>query len=333
MGIALYFPQDEFGKGQSNFDLAADYLELTAFFSADRIAFTTDLVNAEEIGAEEDYSDVDEEMTNREEIVSGAVARVSGRIHSLGSSYPFEIDDNGDVLAFTGMELTIGQAAYLLCLVLSNLKSVSPVLDGTPVYPTDAEIRSLRQYFQYFATAALAAEIHGQAWSFGYPRPDTSDFKTKLEDIWRVLKDGRVQSARGAPTYPKDDQIDVFAARLHPDGLPGFLFAAAQVATGANWQAKSIYSHLTKVFPSRWFGEQPVTTMVCYHIIPFSRADDSFFDDVRVLGNVLHRLRVPYRVQEAVMLIEQGVLIEAFDLLPKAVQWLKTYSRRGLEAV
>ncbi len=73
--------------------------------------------------------------------------------------------------------------------------------------------------------------------------------------------------------------------------------------------------------------------MVCYHIIPFSRADDSFFDDVRVLGNVLHRLRVPYRVQEAVMLIEQGVLIEAFDLLPKAVQWLKTYSRRGLEAV
>ena len=62
MGIALYFPQDEFGKGQSNFDLAADYLELTAFFSADRIAFTTDLVNAEEIGAEEDYFDVDEEI-------------------------------------------------------------------------------------------------------------------------------------------------------------------------------------------------------------------------------------------------------------------------------
>jgi hypothetical protein len=333
MSISLYFPHDEFDDRRSNFDLSADYLELTAFFSAEKRSFTKDLINVSEIGSERDYADVNEEMTEREEIVSGTVTRIGVRARALGTSYPFELDENGDVLIFLGQNSTYGRAAYLLCLVLSHLKSVSPVLDGSAVYPSEVEIRNLRQYFQYFATAALAAEIRGQAWSFGHPRPDHTNFHTKLNAIWRILKDGFVQSARGAPESPQDDQIDIFAARLHPDGLPGFLLAGAQVATGENWRGKSIRSHLTDVFPKRWFGEQPVTQMICYHIIPFSRSDDAFFDDCRVMGNVLHRLRVPYRVQEAVILHAEGIEIEAFDLLPQAVEWLKAYEQRGLEAV
>jgi hypothetical protein len=50
MTVALYFPKDE-----ATPDVAADYLELTSFFSENRQAFTKDLVNALEIGAEEDY--------------------------------------------------------------------------------------------------------------------------------------------------------------------------------------------------------------------------------------------------------------------------------------
>lgn len=332
MSVALYFPLDEFGKENPNFDFSADFLELSAFFSVDSQSFTKDLIGASDIAADEDYADVDEEVTFREEIVSATVTRLDGRARALGTSYPFELDTNGDVLTFSRQNLTHGQAAYLLCLVLSHLKSVSPVLDGSTVYPSDAEIRDLRQYFQYFATAALAAEIRGKAWSFGHPRPDKTGFHTKLQEIWRELKDGVVQRARGAPQRPQDDQIDIFAARLHPDGLPGFLLAAAQVATGKNWRGKSIRSHLTDVFMKRWFGEQPVTQMICYHIIPFSRPDDAFFDDCRVMGNVLHRLRVPYRVEEAVLLSAEGVEIEAFDQLPQAVEWLTAYGRRGLEA-
>ena len=67
-------------------------------------------------------------------------------------------------------------------------------------------------------------------------------------------------------------------------------------------------------------------------IIPFARPDDEFFDDCRVLGNVLHRLRVPYRVTEAQGLHEQGVAIEAFDQLAVAVEWIKAYSARGAAA-
>ena len=76
MAVELYFPHDEIDTKSPNFDLAADYLELTAFFSEEGRSFTKDLINATEIGAENDFETVDEEMTDREEIVSGAVRRI-----------------------------------------------------------------------------------------------------------------------------------------------------------------------------------------------------------------------------------------------------------------
>ena len=184
------------------------------------------------------------------------------------------------------------------------------------------------QYFQYFATAALAAEVQGGAWSFGFPRPDGSGFIDELERIWRGLGDGRVEVQAGAPRWPKDDRVDVFAARPHPDGLPGFPLAAAQVATGRDAKDKSLKGHLG-VFKSRWFRPQPVTEFVAYVIVPFAKGDEQFVDDVRVMGNVLHRLRVPRRVAEAGRLVEAGVTVEGYDRLAAAVQWVADYRRRA----
>lgn len=73
--------------------------------------------------------------------------------------------------------------------------------------------------------------------------------------------------------------------------------------------------------------------MLCYHIIPFARPDNKFYDDCRVLGNVLHRLRVPNRVAEAKRLHDGGESIEAFDELRTAAEWLKNYSTRGSAAI
>ena len=84
------------------------------------------------------------------------------------------------------------------------------------------------------------------------------------------------------------------AGRPHPDGLPGFPLVAAQVATGADARGKSLKGHFG-AFKSRWFGTQPVTEFLIYMVIPFATARDHFVDDVRVMGNVLHRLRVPRR--------------------------------------
>lgn len=333
MTVELYFPLDEIDRQNPNFDLAADYLELTAFFSDKNRTSTKSLINATEIGSEDEYKELEEEIAEREKIISGAVSRIDDRQYVLDTAYPFALDADGDFLEYVAQEPSYGQAAYLLSLVLSNLKSISPILDGSQVYPSEEEILELRQYFQYFATASLAAEVNGRAWSFGHPRPDSTGFHAKITEIWDVLRDGKFQPGVGAPDSPQDDQIDIFAARLHRDRLPGFLFAAGQVATGKNWKDKSLRGHLSKVFFNRWFSPEPVTEMLCYHIIPFARPDDKFFDDCRVLGNVLHRLRVPNRVAEAKRLHEAGESIEAFDQLCAAVEWVKTYSTRGTTAI
>ena len=127
---------------------------------------------------------------------------------------------------------------------------------------------------------------------------------------------------------PKDDQIDIFAARLPPDRLPGFLLAAAQVATGKDMRNKSLKGHLG-AFKSRWFAKQPVTELIAYMIVPFATEDNQFLDDVRTLGNVLHRLRVPRRAEEAGQLVEAGMTVEGYDRLAEAVQWVADYRSRA----
>ena len=328
----LFLPPDAVTGRNVDFDLAADFLELSAFFSDESGVLTSDLANEASIGAAEDHADLDDEMRHgEEEVVSGAVACIDTRRRVLDDAYPFHLDGGGDVLTCNFTEDSLGQAAYVLSLVLSNVRAVSPVLCGSDLHPDDDNVRKLREYFQYFATAALAAEIQGDAWSFGFPRPDGSPFLGKLERIWRRLGDGLVQRQAGAPARPKDDRVDVFAARRHPDRLPGFLLAAAQVATGKDMREKSLKGRLG-AFKSRWFAKQPVTEFIACMIVPFAAGRGQFIDDVRILGNVLHRLRVPRRVAEAARLVKAGATVEGYDRLAEAAQWVADYRRRARAA-
>ena len=279
--------------------------------------------------ADSEFGDVNYEIEYRENVSAGAVGRMANRRRVLADAYPFDVDRQGNVVSFSFASRDLGQTAYLLSLVLSNLRGLSPLLNDSDVHPSDEEVRELRKYFQYFATAALAAEVGGPAWSFGFPRPDGTGFIEKLSQVWSVVKDGIVTADPAAPVHPKDDQIDVFAWRLPCDGLPGCLLAAAQVATGRNWKDKSIKAHIDDVFPKRWFSRVPVTRMLAYHVIPLARPDDMFRDDVLVLGNILHRLRLPRRVSEATGLAQTGVRIEAFDELEAAVDWIASYIRQA----
>ncbi len=330
MNPALYLPSDEFTTDSSpNLDLAADFLELNALFSKDGQSFSEDIIDALELTSETEYFDVDTEIKTREEIAAGAVARMASRRQVLTTSYPFAIDKDGGVVFFTGQQEDLGQTAYLVSLILSNLRSMSPLLESEEVHPTQEETKDLRKYFQYLATVAIAAEVGGPAWSFGFPRPDATGFLTKLSEIWKSLKDGTVGADPSAPSHPKDDQVDIFAWREQKDGLPGFLLVAAQVATGSDWKSKSIKHYVGDVFTRRWFSRIPVTAIVAYHVIPFARPDEQFRDDVLVLGNVLHRLRVPYRVSQSASLIAEGTSVEGFDLLAAASDGVQSYVERA----
>ena len=330
MRSGLYVPLDELTGRRPSADVAADFLELAAFFAGPGFVRTSDIANEASIGADEESSNLDDEMRDGvEELVSEVVQRIGGRSDVLGSEYPFRLDHNGDILSYEDAADSLGRCAYVLSLVLSNLQA--PVLDGSPWRPGESEIRRLRQLFQYVSTAALAAEVQGVAWSFGFPRPDGSSFLTKLKEIWSSFDDGAVGRKPGAPEHAKDDEVDVFAARIHPDRQPGFLFAAAQVATGRNWRAKSLLGH-QGAFNHSWFADPPVTRFIPYMIIPFAVDDQKFRRDVSKLGNVLHRLRVPRRVSEAHRLVDAGVKIEAYDRLQEVVAWVVDYRDRVREA-
>ena len=329
MSHSLYLPIDEIVGGETaDFDLAADYLEVLAATSDDTQSFTTDLIDVVEVAAERDYKDVDEEMQVREDVAKGAADRIDSRMRSLGTAYPFSIDASGALISYIPDTPDIGQAAYLASLLLSNLDATNPFLRNSAICPSQQEIDSLRTYFQYFATAALAAEVQGPAWSFGFPRPDGSGFIAKLKEIWAVINDGKVKRHLSAPKFPKDDQVDIFACRERIDGLPGFVFAAAQVATGQNWKAKSLKSHIIDAFPNRWFEEHPATKMIPYHVVPFARKDDLLRDDVLVVGNIMHRTRVARRVAESVALVSQGIKVEAHDQLSAAIVLIDNYLKR-----
>lgn len=322
----LNLPSDAFAdSGPPDRDLAADWLESNAFLSVDGQAFCTNIVDTLELSA-----DADRGIAGAaEDVASSAMNRVAERQRALSEAYPFAFDDDGDTVDFRAAKApNVGQTAYLLCLVLSNLRAVSPLLVDPAVHPDAAEERDMRRSFQYFSTAALAAEVGGPAWSFGFPRPDGSGFIEKLTEIWAVIGDGVVEPDPSAPRQPKDDGVDIFACRDKSDQLPGFLFAAAQVATGKDWKDKSIRYHIRNVFPNRWFARSPATEIVPYHIVPFALPDDTFRDNVRVLGNILHRIRVPLRVREADNLFTNGVAIEAFDRLAEGANEMQRYRDR-----
>lgn len=329
---ALTLPLDEVTGRRIDVDSAADYLELTAFFANDATARTSDLANATSLASEEDLQELQDELERgEEETVSSTAYRIRNRQRVLGAAYPFELDRGGTTVTCVFEDGSFGHSTYILSLVLSHLRAVSPILAGSEMHPDAEEVPRMREYFQYVATAALAAEVQGRAWSFGFPRPDASGFRPKLEEVWLHLRDGTVEAQLGAPAQPKDDQIDIFAARTQDDRLPGFLIAAAQVATGKNAWTKSLKGHLD-AFRHRWFRTQPVTGFIPYMIVPFAISDEKFIDRVRTMGNVLHRLRVPRRVAEAERLARAGISIEAYDRLGEVTLWVKQYRKRAREA-
>ena len=327
----IYFPADEFTiTGRFDRDLGADYLELMAMSAENEICLVREIIDALEATLERgaDLREDRLQFNKIEDLATDAANRVQERSRILGNTYPFKLTDDGSMVCFTDTAMNHGRCAYIVSLLLSNLSPSSALMNECLIHPNDAEIRELRTYFQCFATAAMAAEICGSSWSFGFPRLDGSGFLNKLEKIWRILKDGTVYPDPSAPRLPKDDKIDVIACRVPKDGLPGSLIAVAQVSTGKNWKDKSIKSYYRDVFSCRWFQPTPVTQAITYHIIPFARPDESFRDDVLFHGNILHRTRLPLRVEEANGLSSTYCKIEAFEKLPMARMWIKQYFAR-----
>jgi hypothetical protein len=327
-----YIPQDQLTGPNPNRALAADILELTALLAPDRRTLLAELTSTLEIGQDE-FQNVDDVIENRDRPRVEATSEIQIRARQLGDAYPFSLNATGSTLTFDETS-NWGRTLYVLSLILSHLPSEkSPVLEQAELLPDDADIIKLRRWFQYCATASVAAEIGGDAWAFGWPRPDQSAFLEKLKEIWSRLGDGdvREEPLPGSPDQVKDDEIDIIAAKLSCDGLHGFPIILGQVASGHNWRSKPLRSHADHVFFPEWFDITPASQTLIYHIIPFVIEPTMLRRQTRQLGHLMHRVRLCSRALEAHRALQQGqqMKIEGTDAFEEVTAWTTEYRSRG----
>ncbi|KJS37093.1 MAG: hypothetical protein VR74_10170 [Hyphomonas sp. BRH_c22] len=289
----------------------------------------SDLRNDIEIG-EDEYDDIDAQNRRSDLVVESAASVLTLRERLGRDGYPFSLDEAGARLTYIGVE-NWGRKSYLLSLFLSHLATVTDVLGQAERAPDGASVRNLRNWFQQMAAAILAAELRGMGWAFGWPRPDHTNFHTKMNQVWRAIGDGTLHDPppQDAPQSIKDCEIDVVAARPNKDQMPGFQLAMAQVATGANWKDKSVRTMVDNAFFDFWFSRPPASQRTAYHIIPFVLSKrDSYWETLR-LGHILSRLRLCQlaHLAESLIALDQ-ITSEGTDAFANFNSWAVQY-RQG----
>ncbi|QJT10214.1 hypothetical protein [Oceanidesulfovibrio marinus] len=275
----------------------------------------------------DDVTAICNEDTEREQVLGRIEREIDRRVEALRidsthSAYPFKLEDSA--LQFELNSTIPGQLSYLLCLRLSLAMSNVLDTDQVPAIKNSLE----RNLFQHCANLAAAGYLGGKTYAFGWPRPD----KTGLLDALRALEkemgsEGVVRhmAPKGAPTRPKDDQVDVVAWIPHHDGPGCALTLWGQVASGLDWEEKPLSTDRIERFRGRWYKEAPCLKPIRAMFVPFSLFDDVYdqdpshylaalFDHTREYGIIFHRYRIPLCVQKA---FDRGDEVSVMRSLPK----------------
>ncbi|BEM40498.1 TPA: hypothetical protein SMF46_004461 [Serratia marcescens] len=280
-----------------------DWLELTCLSN---IYFTTRISELRNTLENLDFftsSDIGEEDAEVENEIQRLLEQYQQRRDILGESYPFVFNEETSCLELVREsleQLTIDQHIYLYCLYFSHM-SASRLFSGLD-NPTNAQ----RDLLQVAATIALAGYSQGHSISFGWPRPDNSDFYAALTRTVDLIGEGRIKPFaevnRYLQTRPhKDAGIDVIAWKDNNprDIFPGNkLIYFAQVASGNNWRSKAVKEDID-VIQRHWLSQR-IYRVIDAIVIPFDfESDDESIkrDHISLVaeefGAVLHRLRLP----------------------------------------
>jgi hypothetical protein len=314
----------------------ADWIELSALLAANgRIGFSA-LVSAVDLGVEEQEEDIGDEDARQESLVNSVQAVIAERAKIVGlEHYPFVVDPDGIGIQRVDAVTQVG-AIYLFCLFLSHSfdRSIIPAQHAPEI------TNEVRDLFQVCATVAAAGYVDGAAMSFGWPRPDSAKFLDALKRVYGLFGDGAPHENEppGAPEQVKDDGIDVIAWKPSPDGLPGTQYLLGQVASGNDWDKKSVVSYVN-MFHQFWFSRQPASPNTPAMFMPFcvtpKRAEDAAQTQEFAVGNMqkltaqfgvlFYRYRVPHFAAKGIAASVQHP-VERVDELPKVETWVKQYS-------
>lgn len=286
--------------------LFADWLELKASVTDQRKVWLVDIERAWEATRESEDTDFEGAEKEFNEWLRPVLACIQRRALILDSAYPFQLDDNGDTLSYIGVldDTHVGQAVYMLCLILSSIPE-SEIVDKARLKIPN----STRDRFQACSAWAAAAVIGGCAYAFGWPRPDGSDFMTALGIVYHDSMGDKEATVRdepppGASGAEKDGGIDIVAWRPRVDHASGKVYLLGQVATGKNWKDKPVAADI-KPLHDNWFVFSPVSRPIPAMFIPYSIIPENgatVEDQLRFLtsrfGVVIYRDVLPRYAQE-----------------------------------
>ncbi len=317
----------------------ADWLELKAISAPDgRVGFGT-LTSAAALMENEQETDIGEEDVEEEERIQDAQADINRRFETIGEDYPFRIDDNGRALRFITPVTKVG-SVYLFCLFLSHAFDRTIMSEDLAPKITN----KTRDWFQACATVAAGGYVTGPSISFGWPRPDGSDYLKALKKVYRLFGDGRPHQRprASASSRVKDNGVDVIAWRRSIDRLPCTLYLIAQVASGEDWQTKSIKPD-REHFHNYWFAVQPASQPSDAMFMPFglepeipdnAPAYEKILTDYMQnkghrFGTLFYRDRIAKYVGDGLKHAAAGEKhIERVKDMAKVVRWVRSYTIR-----
>lgn len=283
----------------------ADWVEFKALcneFSACRLK---EIIRISDEEQEEENKDFAEQDSSNEQLLEALLGVLAERQSLLKESYPFTLD--ADEIIVTPAP-TQGGYAYLYCLFFSHIGRTDVINNSPPSSNKD------RDLMQVCSTFAIAGFINGNAISFGFPRPDHSNFLTALRRAYGLIGEGVVRDKLlpGASRHEKDGEMDVIAWSASTDGTPGVQYWLGQVATGlTNWDNKSVKGAIDP-FHDIWFSVKPPSTPNPAMFIPFclDQGGHNLSDVVKTnmykFGKIFFRYNIPNLVDVSFSLLAEN---------------------------
>lgn len=326
-------PLNNFSEDLQDHDLG-DWMELSVLCSPALSLSFPDLQRQIGIMGEDDGEEAD---LRAEETIQRLNEIIQDRMQRVGlENYPFEYTTDGNHLVLK--ELVDSSTVYIFCLLLSHTR-IGDVLNGSYLPNIDD---SIRRCFQGCSTVAAAGLVQGNAIWFGFPRPDKSGFLTKLKSTYELISDGApVEVAiAGTSPSPKDEEIDIIAWSKREDTALPACYMLAQVASGNNWDGKSIKGQPIQTFHRNWFNTSPACEAHAAMFMPmlFPLYTGATLDQqLQILfaqfGQFLYRFSIPRYYQRGLVLAASnpGLIIEGRECMPGITRWV-TDERAKLSA-
>jgi hypothetical protein len=260
----------------------ADWLELVALTQPRALATRADITHLLDFLGENEHDSYPEVATGDEleteileegshGIAESVFEELEFRSSVLKDRYPFVLEYRGAQWSLRFRPISTNacvgaRACYIFCLLSSAVRDHRIDGDGEGLKNLKAQ---LPRHFETLSSAIAAEIVNGRSFQLGWPRTDGSCFRNALERLCREIGTGRPieHEPPWSQGREKDSGIDIVAWREFADFGPGKLVLLGQVASGNNWEEKSVKTAVPNF--NSWFSEALTEHYVPAIFVPF----------------------------------------------------------------